>query len=210
MFSLATGAALALMPAVATAAVATAAVATAAVATAAEEHAAARTDPLSVDPDLAIWTAVVFLLLLAVLAKFAWGPISQALDQREQRIADYIAAAEQAGEEGRRLLTQYEAKLAGAADEVRRLLEEARRDAEHTRQHILDDAKAGAQAEHDRQMREIRIATDQAIQALAEASANMAVDLAGKIVRAKLSAQDHEGLIREAVEKFAAASPSKN
>src|SRR5437870_13521471 len=50
-------------------------------------------NPLAVDPDLAIWTAVVFLLLLLVLGKFAWPQITEALEERERKIADNIAAA---------------------------------------------------------------------------------------------------------------------
>ena len=106
-----------------------------------------RPDPLAFDPDLAIWTAIVFLVLLGVLGKFAWGPIVDGLEKREQTIADNIAAAERASEEAKAMLAEYEAKLAGAADEVRAMLEEARRDAEHTKQEILAEAKSARQAE---------------------------------------------------------------
>jgi F-type H+-transporting ATPase subunit b len=174
------------------------------------DHASATaTDPLSVDPDLAVWTAIVFLVLLAVLWKFAWGPISKALDERERKIGENIAAAERAGDEARRLIAQYEAKLATAADEVRQLLEEARRDAEHTRQEIVSEARTAAKAEHDRQMREVQTAIAAAQKTLAERSAALAVELAGKIVRRELKPNEHESLIRETVENFPLA-PSRN
>ena len=51
-------------------------------------------NPLEFRTDLAIWTGIVFLVLLLVLWKFAWGPIASGLDQREQAVADQIAAAE--------------------------------------------------------------------------------------------------------------------
>ena len=54
---------------------------------------AANTNPLSFDPDLALWTLGVFVLLLLILKKFAWGPIVAGLDKREHKIADDIAAA---------------------------------------------------------------------------------------------------------------------
>jgi F-type H+-transporting ATPase subunit b len=171
---------------------------------------ASKPDPLSFDPDLAIFTAVVFLLLLAILGKFAWKPIIEGLEKRERHIADNIAAAERAGEEARRTMAEYQAKLASAADEVRGMLEEARRDAEHTKQEIVAEAKAAASAEHDRQRREIRTATDAALKQLAEQSATLATELAGKIIRQKLNPQDHQKLIREAVEKFATGQPSRN
>ena len=172
------------------------------------EHPSA-SNPLSVDPDLALFTALVFVLLLAVLWKFAWGPICEALDARERRISENIAAAERAGEDARKLIGQYEDKLAGAANEVREILEEARRDADHTRQEIVEEARQAADVERRRALREIDTATTQALKELAEQSANLAVGLAGKIVRAELDAKSHSALIQESMAKFT-ASPSKN
>jgi F-type H+-transporting ATPase subunit b len=167
-------------------------------------------DPLSIDPDLAIWTLVVFVILLLVLGKFAWRPILEALERREQTIANHIAEAERNHEEAKALLAEYERKLAGAANEVRELLEEARRDADHTKQAILAEAKRGAEAERDRALRDIEAATDQALKALAERSAELAVELAGKILQAKLTTADHARLIQEAMAKFPEAAPSAN
>jgi F-type H+-transporting ATPase subunit b len=173
-------------------------------------HASTATDPLSVDPDLAIWTLVVFVVLLVVLKKFAWGPILAGLESRESGIANHIAQAERNHEEAKKLLSQYEQKLASAANDVRELMEEARRDADHARQTILAEAKAGAEAERDRALRDIETATDQAMESLAERSAQLAVDLAGKILQSKLSAADHTRLIQEAVAKFPTSSASSN
>lgn len=174
-----------------------------------EKHPSAE-NPLSVDPDLAIFTAVVFLVLLAVLWKFAWGPICVALDAREKGIADNIKAAENAGDDARKLIAQYDEKLSGAADEIRELLEEARRDAEHTKGQIVAEAKANADQEWQRVQRQIDTATAQALKQLAEASADMAIDLAGRVVQAKLNKDDHAALIQQAISKFVSSSPSEN
>jgi len=174
-----------------------------------EEHAAA-INPLAFDPDLALFTLLIFLLLLAVLWKFAWGPIAAGLDKREQSIADQIAAAQAANEQAKTLLGQYEQKLAAASGEVRAILDEARRDAEHTQQEILAKARADARLERDRAIREIEIATDSALKELAERSTNMAVDLAGRIVQAQLKPADHTRLIDEAMAKFPKATAGSN
>lgn len=166
--------------------------------------------PLLWQSDLAIFTAVVFLLLLLILWRFAWGPIRDGLDKREQGVADHIAAAERQHEEAKQFLSQYESKLAAAAGEVRELLEEARRDAEHTKEEIVAAAKAEAQAERDRALTEINTARDQALKDLAERSADMAVDLAGRIVQSQMSKDDHAALIKEAVGGFVQSSPSNN
>ena len=173
-------------------------------------HATSSSDPLPVDPDLAIWTVVVFVVLLVVLKKFAWGPILRGLETREKNIANHILQAERSHEEAKRLLAEYEQKLAAAAGDVRELLEEARRDAEHTRQSILAEAKTAAEAERARALRDIETATDQAMESLAERSAQLAIDLAGKILQSKLSPADHARLIQEAMAKFPASAHGAN
>jgi F-type H+-transporting ATPase subunit b len=167
-------------------------------------------DPLVFDPDLAIWTLVVFFVLLVVLKRFAWGPILQSLEGREQGIANHIAEAERIHQEAKALLAQYEQKLATAASEVREMMEEARRDAEHARQTILAEAKAGAEAEQARALHDIESATDAALESLSERSAQLAVELAGKILKFKLTSDDHARLVQEALAKFPAAASSAN
>ena len=167
-------------------------------------------NPLAVDLDLAVWTGVVFVVLFLVLSKFAWPVISSALVEREQRIEDNISSAEAKHEEAKQLLAQHEAKLAGAADEVRALLEEARRDAEHTKNSILEEAKQAADAERDRAVRDVERAADNAMKGLAETSANLAVDLAEKVVRQSITPEQQASLVREALDKLAITEPSEN
>jgi len=55
------------------------------------------------DPGLFIWTIVTFLVLLALLAKFAWRPLLQALESRQERIRKSLEDAERARQELERL-----------------------------------------------------------------------------------------------------------
>ena len=174
------------------------------------EHAEAEPTPLAWDTDLAIWTAVVFLVLFAVLYRFAWGPIRDGLDKREQRIADHIAEAQQINEEAKQLLVQYEKKLDESQVEVRAILDEARRDAEHTQREILAKAASESDAVRERAKREIETATAQALKQLAETASQLAVDLAGKIIRAELDSRKHSGLIAEAMARFPKGVASEN
>lgn len=167
-------------------------------------------DPAELRSDLAIYTFLVFLVLFGVLWRFAWGPIVTGLEKREQGIAANIEEARRCRDEAKLLLQQYEAKLAEAQNEVREILDEARRDAEHTQQEILANARAEADRERKRSLNEIETATAQALKQLAERSTNLAVDLAGKIVRAQLNPEDHNRLINEAVNQFVEAGPSQN
>lgn len=167
-------------------------------------------NPLAWDPDLAICTLVVFALLFLVLKKFAWPQIAAALDERERKIAADIAAATALNEEAKRRLAEHEAKLAAAAGEVRALLEEARRDADVTRKRIEEDGRKAAGEEIARATREIQRAKEGAIQELAVASANTAIELARKVVRDSLTNDQQSQLVREALGKLAATAPSKN
>jgi len=169
--------------------------------------------PVGIQPemlDLAIYTGVVFLIVLLVLWRFAWGPISKALDAREQHIADNIAAAERQNQEARRLLAEYQKKLENAQAEVREVMEEARRDARHTQEEILAKAREEANRERDRAIRDIDLATQAALKELGEKSVDLAVQLAGKIVASKLSSEDHARMVKEAVGRFAQRQSSRN
>lgn len=167
-------------------------------------------NPLAIDLDLAIFTGVVFVLLFLVLSKFAWPQISAALVEREKRIEDNIASAQAKYEESKQMLAEHEAKLANAADEVRALLEEARRDAEYTKSQILGDAKKAADIERDRAVRDVERAADLAVKSLAETSANLAVDLASKVVQQNITADQQAQLVRDALSQLSIAEPSEN
>jgi F-type H+-transporting ATPase subunit b len=175
-----------------------------------EAEASGDPNPLAFRTDLAIWTLVVFLVLFGLLSYFAWPQIAAALDERERKITDNIAAAQQKLEDAKGVLAEHEAKLAAAAGEVRDLLDEARRDAEHTRKSIEAKGHQAAQDELARAIREIERAKDGAIQELATQSANVAVDLAHQIIRDKLTPDHQSRIVREALDKFSATNPSKN
>ena len=107
-------------------------------------------NPLDWKSDLAIWTAVVFVVLLAVLWKFAWKPIAEGLDKREKQMADQIAEAERNNRDARQLLTDYQQKLAASQGEVRGILDQARREAEQLGREMLEKARDEGRAEHAR------------------------------------------------------------
>jgi len=177
----------------------------------AAESAKKALNPLeSLQRDTALFTAVVFGLLMLILWKWAWRPIADSLDKREQRIAGEIAAAEKANLDARQLLADYQAKLAGSEAKVREILDQGRRDAELLGRELLDKARAEADLERQRALREIETATAGALKELAERSATLAVELAGKILRQRLDPKAHARLIDEAVSRFAGTKHNGN
>ena len=154
--------------------------------------------------DLAIWSVAVFLLLLGLLTKFAWKPIMQGLEKREQGIADLIATTQAANEDARQMLASYERRLAVASDEVRGMLDEARRDADVTRQAIIAEARKAAEEEQARAKQAIGLARDDALSQIAEKAGDLAVEVAGKFLREKLGKDDHARLVRDSIASVSA------
>ena len=163
-------------------------------------------DPSQFRSDLAIWTFVVFLCLLLILGKFAWGPVMEGLDRREQSIASMIAEAKQGQERASEQIKQYEAKLAEAGEEARQLVAQARQDAEAAKDRIVAEAQEAADRQRQRAVEDIQVAKNVALQEMTEKSVDLAVNLAGRIVRQQLKAEDHSQLIREAMDQL----PSRN
>jgi len=155
------------------------------------------------DFGLSFWTVIVFLLAMWILKRYAWGPISEGLQKREDGIAGQIADAQRRNEEAKQLLADYERKLAAAHDEVRSLIEQGRRDAEKVGQQVMEKAREESAIERQRSLQQIEAATSAALKELADRSAALAVELAGKIVGAQLNAADHSRLIEQSVAQFA-------
>jgi len=171
-----------------------------------EGHDEGQPSLLSFDPDLAIFSVVVFAILFAVLWKFAWGPISDGLDKRENMIAQQIAEAKESNEKAAALLAQYDQKIADSVEEARVLVAQGKADAEAARQQILADAEASATRERERAVADIQNAKETALQEIAQQSIDRAVALASGIVSRELRPDDHAQLIRETMEQF----PSQN
>jgi F-type H+-transporting ATPase subunit b len=159
--------------------------------------------------DLALWSFAVFMLLLGLLSAFAWKPIMQGLEKREQGIADMIASTQAANEDAKRMLASYERRLSEATDEVRGMLEEARRDADATRQTIVAEARKAAEEEQARARHEIGLAKDDALAQIADRAGDLAVEVAGKFLREKLGRDDQARLVRDSVASIG-TKPSVN
>jgi F-type H+-transporting ATPase subunit b len=158
--------------------------------------------PLNIDKSMSFWTGALFVVLFTILYFVAWGPISSGLSKREKHIAGQITQAAEANKQAKEILAQHEKKLSETAQEVRAILDKARQDAEVAAREREAKAEADAKARHERAEKEIAAATAAAVKDLADRSATLAVQLAGKIVHAKLSAKDHSQLIEQAVNGF--------
>ena len=172
----------------------------------AQEASANATNPLTADPDLAIFTFIIFILLLVVLYVLAWKPLMAGLDQRESSIAQLIDEAKLNNEQAEERLQQYEQKLATAAQEAQEYMEKAKRDAQATGEALIADARAEADRERQRAVNDITLAKNSALQEIASQSTDLAFSLARKMIQKEQKPEDHAALIRESLDQF----PSEN
>lgn len=156
-------------------------------------------NPFAGDFGNVLWTLLVFLLLLFVLGKYAWGPILAGLQGREQYIRDSLEEARQNRLASEARLAEYETRLAGARDEVEAMISEARRDAQVLRQREEARAKEEAEKMLERARREIGIAKETAVQELYQQATRLSVAAASRILDREIGPQDHERLIAESI-----------
>jgi F-type H+-transporting ATPase subunit b len=173
-------------------------------------HGEEKPNILSADVVLGISTLVVFLLLLFVLKKFAWGPLQIALHEREEHLEHTLEATEHARQEAERLLAEHRAQMAQVADQVRGLIDKAHRDAEAASTDIIRKAQGEAEAARQRAEREIGNARDQAIVEIWNKAADLAVSVAGKVLTRELTDADHRRLIEVATHELPASPSATN
>ncbi|MBE7466606.1 MAG: F0F1 ATP synthase subunit B [Planctomycetes bacterium] len=148
-----------------------------------------------------VWTCVVFFMLLAVLWKFAWGPLLKALDEREQRIGKKIADADARFKEAEQKAAEYEKRLAVAKEEATAIIEEGKRDAIKVRDEIQAAAQAEATKMLERAKREIGLAQEQAIAELRNRLVDFTAEMAATVIEREVKADDHRRFIESGIEK---------
>ena len=132
-----------------------------------------------------------FLLLVALLTKFAYKPLMSMLAEREQRIAGSLEAAEQERQEAAKLKEEYLKELAAARNQAQQIVEKANRLAEQNKEDLLQAAKE----EHARER-------EKALQDLRSEVVALSVAAAGKILSQNLDAAAHAQLVDDFIEKL--------
>ena len=181
---------------------------------AAESHAAEgeeKPNPMKPEPTLAIWTVLVFLGLLFLLTKFAWGPLSHALHQREEHLEHCLLQTEKARNESEQLLAEHRRLMAQADDRVEGDLRQgAARRPRPAGKRSSSKLRRRRRRPRDRAQREIATARDQALAEIWSQTANVAVSVAGRVLTKQLDANEHRRLLDLAIQELPAAPASGN
>lgn len=148
-----------------------------------------------------LFQLVMFLILMALLKKFAWGPLMGIMKQREDHIASEINSAEESRQEAKKLLEEQRSLLKEARTEAQGLIENAKKQAEVQRDEIIVTARSEAERIKESAKLEIEQQKEQAVSAIREQVASLSVLIASKVIEKELSAEDQEKLINEYIQE---------
>ncbi|HEX6534485.1 MAG TPA: F0F1 ATP synthase subunit B [Gemmatimonadaceae bacterium] len=162
---------------------------------AAQEAHQAPPNLLAPNVGLMFWTLIIFIVLLVVLAKFAFPKIIGAVEAREKALEDAIEAAKRDREEAAAVLAEHRRLVEQAHADAQRLIVEGRAAGEKVRDEIIEQAHREQQQILERARHEIEAERDRAIADLRREAVDLAVRGAGKVIEKNLDDATNRALV---------------
>lgn len=158
--------------------------------------------PLLLDPKVGLFffTVIVFLAVAFILGKYAWGPITAALEKREKTIDESIKRAENALAEARQISEDNEKARREAEADAQRVLREARDAAEALREEEAEKTRAQIREMQDAARAEIEREKQGALDELRTEVAELAIKAAEKLLDENLDAEKNRKLVNEFIQ----------
>jgi F-type H+-transporting ATPase subunit b len=154
---------------------------------------------IQVKPGLMIWTIICFLITLYVLKRFAFGPIQKTIDERRERIRQSLVEADHAREEARKLLEEHRKLIAQARQEAEEIRAGVREDAEAARERIREETEADRERRLEETRRQIEAETARSLAQIRQEVAELTLLAASKVTGKVLDSADQRRLIDEAI-----------
>jgi F-type H+-transporting ATPase subunit b len=159
---------------------------------AAQEHASG---PLTVEGGLMIWTIVVFVLLLAILRKFAWPAILGAVEAREAALERQIAEAARDREQAAALLAEHQKLIGDAKTQAHAIIVEARGVSERERALAMEKTRQEQEELLARARREIGVERDKAVAELRREAVDLSLAAASRLIEKRLDGDTDRKLV---------------
>lgn len=153
---------------------------------------------MSLQTNLMFWTLLIFLVLFYLLTKFAFKPITAAVEAREKALEDALASAKRDREQAATLLAEHKAQLDAARGEVQKLIADGRATAEKMRHDLMEKARAEQQDTVERGVQEIQREKERAVAELRREAIEMAIAGASRVIEENLDSEKN----RKLVERF--------
>jgi F-type H+-transporting ATPase subunit b len=155
-----------------------------------------------------VWGVVSFVVLFAILAKYAFPAVNKAMVARTEKIRNNLDEAQKVRDEAETILADYQRQLADARGEANRIIEEARQAAEQLRQDMVRRADEEVAELRQRNAEDLRAAQERAISQLQSQVRNLALELAEKVVGANLDRDRNLQLVDQYIAELQASGRS--
>ena len=157
------------------------------------------------DPGLYIWTIATFLVLVVLLAKFAWRPLLAALDERQQAIRKSLDDARQAKQDLERVHAESAKILEQARKEAESIVASTRTDVNQFREEMRLKAREEAAGIVKNAERQIELETARALQQIRHEAVDLSVTIASKLLQRHVSKDDNARLIEDTFKQIEAS-----
>jgi len=147
------------------------------------------------DTGLMVWTLVIFIVLMLVLSRYAFGPITAAVEAREKALEDAIEGAKRDREAAAKLLQEHQAAIDAARGEAQKIIAEGRAVGEKMRADMIEATRKEQQDMLERARREIESEKDKAIIHLRREAVDLALAGASKVIEQNLESQKNRQLV---------------
>jgi F-type H+-transporting ATPase subunit b len=150
---------------------------------------------MSLQLNLMFWTLGIFLVLYFLLRKFAFGPITAAVEAREKALEDAIEGAKRDRDAAAKVLAEHQAQLDAARGEAQKLIADGRSVAEKMRADLLEQTRREQQDMLERARREIETEKERAIAQLRREAVDLALAGASKVIEQNLESEKNRQLV---------------
>jgi F-type H+-transporting ATPase subunit b len=150
---------------------------------------------MSLQVNLMFWTLLIFGILYFLLRRYAFGPITAAVEAREKALEEAIEGAKRDRDEAARLLADHQAKIDAARSEAQKLIADGRVVAEKMRADLLEQTRKEQADMLDRARREIENEKKNAIAELRREAVDLALAGASKVIEQNLESPKNRHLV---------------
>jgi len=147
-----------------------------------------------------LWQVINFLVLLWLLKRYLYGPITEMLDKRSQKINNDLDEAEKRKSDAQELKEKYETELRNARQEAQEIIEQAEDRGKRRAKEIINQAQDEAEKIKENKLAEIEQAKKEALVELRNEVASISLLAAGKIIKEQIDKKKHEQLINQYIE----------
>ncbi|EMF0089567.1 F0F1 ATP synthase subunit B [Enterococcus hirae] len=150
-----------------------------------------------------------FLILMFLLKHFAWGPISDILKKREDKIANDLDSAEKSRINSAKMEQEREQQLLASRSDAADIIKNAKESGELSRQNILKETQEEVARLKSKAQTDIMLERDTALNSVKDDVADLSLQIAAKILNKELSPEMHESLINQYIEGLGSTNETR-